>query len=136
MTIIAFDFGIKKIGIAVGENITKTGKPLNCLNAHCGTPNWNNIKKLLQYWKPEIIVVGLPLNMNGTKQDITKRSEKFAVLLKNKFNILVAMHDERLTTAEARSKFFENKNSKKLKNNIHSLSALIILESWLNQANI
>ena len=68
------------------------------------------------------------------KQNITKKKEKFASLLKNKFNILVKMHDERLTTVEARSVIFQKGGFKQLKKiNIHSLSAVIILESWLDQ---
>ncbi|WAI18914.1 MAG: Holliday junction resolvase RuvX [Buchnera aphidicola (Brevicoryne brassicae)] len=134
MIVIAFDFGIKNIGIAVGENITKKGRPLRVLNAHNGIPNWNTVKNLLKYWKPKFLIVGLPLNINGTKQNITKKTEKFARLLKNKFNILVKMHDERLTTVEARSVIFQKGGFKQLKKiNIHSLSAVIILESWLDQ---
>lgn len=134
MIVIAFDFGIKKIGVAVGENITRKGRPLSVLNANNGIPNWNTIKSLLKYWQPQILIVGLPLNINGTKQNITKKTEKFAHLLKYKFNILVKMHDERLTTVEAKSIIFEKGGFKKLKKtNIHSFSALIILESWLDQ---
>ncbi|QCI22373.1 Holliday junction resolvase RuvX [Buchnera aphidicola] len=134
MIVIAFDFGLKKIGIAVGENITKRGKPLRVLNARNGIPNWNIIKDLLKCWKPTFLIVGLPLNIDGTKQKITKKSEKFANLLKCKFNILVKMHDERLSTVEAKSIIFAQGGFKQLKKtNIHSFSAMIILESWLNQ---
>ncbi|QCI17922.1 Holliday junction resolvase RuvX [Buchnera aphidicola (Acyrthosiphon lactucae)] len=134
MIVIAFDFGIKKIGVAVGENITKKGRPLNVLNAHNGHPNWDTVKNLIQYWQPKFIIVGLPLNINGTKQKITNESEKFANLLKYKFNIVVKMHDERLTTVEAKSIIFKKNGFKGLKKEkIHSYAAKIILESWLNQ---
>ncbi|QIQ42109.1 MAG: Holliday junction resolvase RuvX [Buchnera aphidicola (Microlophium carnosum)] len=134
MIVIAFDFGIKKIGVAVGENITKKGRPLNVLNAQNGHPNWSVVKKIIQYWQPKYIIVGLPLNINGTKQDITNQSEKFANLLKYKFNIIVKMHDERLTTVEAKSIIFKKDGFKALKQDkIHSYAATIILESWLNQ---
>lgn len=134
MIIIAFDFGIKKIGVAVGENITKTARPLDVLNAQNGNPNWIIVKKLLKYWQPKFIIVGLPLNIDGTKQNITNKSEKFAQLLKNKFNILVKMHDERLSTVEAKSIIFNKGGFKALKKNkIHSFSAVVILESWFNK---
>ncbi|WAI18318.1 MAG: Holliday junction resolvase RuvX [Buchnera aphidicola (Acyrthosiphon caraganae)] len=134
MIVIAFDFGLKKIGVAVGENITKKGRPLNILNAHHGQPNWNNIKNLIQYWQPKFIIVGLPLNINGTKQNMTNKSEKFANLLKCKFNTIVKMHDERLTTVEAKSIIFKKNGFKALKQEkIHSCAAVIILESWFNQ---
>jgi len=134
MIVIAFDFGIKRIGVAVGENITKKGRPLNVLNAQNGHPNWSIVKKLIQFWQPNFIIVGLPLNINGTKQNITRKSEKFANLLQYKFKIIVKMHDERLTTVEAKSIMFKKNGFKALKKEkIHSCAATIILESWLNQ---
>lgn len=134
MIILAFDFGMKKIGVAVGENITKKGRPLKCLHAHNGYPNWHIVKCLINFWQPNFIIVGLPLNINGKKQNITKQSEKFANLLYLKFNIIVKMHDERLTTVEAKSIMFHHNGFRVLKKteNIHSYAAMIILESWLN----
>ncbi|AEO08316.1 Holliday junction resolvase RuvX [Buchnera aphidicola] len=135
MIILAFDFGIKKIGVAVGENIIKKGRPLHFLHAQNGYPNWNSVKYLINFWQPQLIIVGLPLNINGTKQIITNKSEKFANLLQSKFNIAVKMHDERLTTVEAKSILFYKNGFKALKKTekIHSYAAVIILESWLNQ---
>jgi len=134
MIAIAFDFGIKKIGVAVGENIIKKAKPLSVLNAQNGKPNWDIVNNLIQYWQPNFIIVGLPLNINGTKQSITNKSEKFANLLKNKFDIIVKMHDERLTTVEAKSIIFKKYGFKALqKETIHSYAAKIILESWFNE---
>lgn len=132
--VIAFDFGTKNIGVAVGENILKKGKALNKLTVSNGAPNWNDIKCLLNIWKPRYIVVGLPLKMDGTKQNITKKAEQFANLLKRKFNTSVKLHDERLSTKEARSLIFEKYGFKALKKDkIHSTAAVIILESWFNQ---
>ncbi|ANZ22730.1 Holliday junction resolvase [Buchnera aphidicola (Diuraphis noxia)] len=134
MIVIAFDFGTKRIGAAVGENILNKARPLNTLKAHNGAPNWDAVKRLLKHWEPQLLIVGLPLNINGTKQKITKKSEKFAFLLKYKFNIIVKMHDERLSTVEAKSIMFQTGGFKKLnRDNIHSFSAVIILESWLNK---
>ncbi|WAI11729.1 MAG: Holliday junction resolvase RuvX [Buchnera aphidicola (Macrosiphum albifrons)] len=134
MIALAFDFGIKKIGVAVGENITKKGRPLNVLNAQNGYPNWDIVNNLIQYWQPKFIIVGLPLNINGTKQHMTNKSEKFADLLKYKFDITVKMHDERLTTVEAKSIIFKKDGFKGLKaEKIHSFAATIILESWFSQ---
>ncbi|QCI18500.1 Holliday junction resolvase RuvX [Buchnera aphidicola (Aphis nasturtii)] len=132
--VIAFDFGIKNIGVAIGAKILKKGKALNKLIAYNGCPNWNDIKHLLHIWKPNCIVVGLPLNMDGTKQNITKKAEQFANLLQNKFNTSVELHDERLTTKEARSLLFHQYGFKALKKDkIHSTAAVIILESWFNK---
>ncbi|AAM68071.1 Holliday junction resolvase RuvX [Buchnera aphidicola] len=134
MIVIAFDFGLKNIGVAVGENILKKGRALNKLSAKNGSPDWNNIKNLLKIWQPKFLVVGLPLNIDGTRQDITKKAEKFAFLLKYKFNIFVYLHDERLSTKEAKSLIFKKNGFKVLKKEkIHSVAAVIILESWFNQ---
>ncbi|QCI24051.1 Holliday junction resolvase RuvX [Buchnera aphidicola (Macrosiphoniella sanborni)] len=135
MIILAFDFGIKKIGVAVGENITKRGRPLKFLHAQNGHPDWNLVKYLIHFWKPKFIIVGLPLNINGTKQTITKKSEAFAHILYTKFKIIVKMHDERLTTVEAKSILFNKSGFKSLKKRerIHSYAAVIILESWFNE---
>ncbi|QCI19062.1 Holliday junction resolvase RuvX [Buchnera aphidicola] len=133
--IIAFDFGIKNIGVAIGEKILKKGKALNKITVNKGCPNWNDIKHLFKTWQPKHVVVGLPLNMNGTRQDMTKKAEKFANLLKHKFNISVELHDERLSTKEAKSLIFNQYGFKILqKSNIHSIAAVIILESWFNQS--
>lgn len=134
MIVIAFDFGMKKIGVAVGENFLNTGKALNELPARNGNPNWKDIKCLLNIWKPKFLIVGLPLNLDGTKQNITKKAERFAFLLNQKFNIFVKLHDERLSTKEARSIIFSKGGFKAFrKNKIHSTSAVIILESWFMQ---
>lgn len=133
--IIAFDFGIKNIGVAVGENILKKGRALNKLSVYNGHPNWDDIKYLLKIWKPDCIIVGLPLNMNGTRQNMTRKAEKFAYSLKNKFNIIVKLHDERLSTKEARSLIFNKHGFKALKKDkIHSEAAVIILESWFHES--
>ena len=132
--VIAFDFGIKSIGVAVGENILKKGKALKKIPANNGCPNWNDIKYLLKIWKPNYIIVGLPLNMDGTRQNITKKAENFANLLKIKFNTSVQLHDERLSTKEARSLIFNQYGFKAFKKDkVHSTAAVIILESWFNQ---
>ncbi|WP_422667432.1 Holliday junction resolvase RuvX [Buchnera aphidicola] len=134
MIALGFDFGIKKIGVSVGEKIIKKARALDKLHAKNGSPNWIIIKNLIQYWQPKILIVGLPLNIDGTKQPITQKTEIFANKLKQKFNISVELHDERLTTVEAKSIIFYNGGFRALqKKNIDSFAAVIILESWLNQ---
>ena len=65
-TLLAFDFGTKSIGVAVGQRITGTARPLTALKANDGTPDWNLIERLLKEWQPDDVIVGLPLNMDGT----------------------------------------------------------------------
>ena len=72
-TLLGFDFGTKSIGVAVGQQLTGTARPLTALKAQEGTPDWNLIEKLLKEWQPDYVVVGLPLNMDGTEQPLTAR---------------------------------------------------------------
>ena len=82
MQILAFDFGTKKIGIAVGQTITKTSSPLAIIFNYRNKINWPEIEEILNEWKPELILVGKPLNMDGTESDIMKTVESFVKKLK------------------------------------------------------
>ncbi|WGO82927.1 Holliday junction resolvase RuvX [Arsenophonus apicola] len=133
-TIIAFDFGTLSIGIAIGQEITATARPLTAIKAKDGKPNWSEIEKILQEWQPELAIVGLPLNMDGTEQPISNQARKFANRLHGRFGIQVTLHDERLTTIEARAQLFNQGGYRALnKSKIDSISAVIILESWFEQ---
>ncbi|WP_063654132.1 Holliday junction resolvase RuvX [Candidatus Arsenophonus triatominarum] len=133
-TIIAFDFGTLSIGIAIGQEITATARPLTAIKAKDGKPNWLDIKKIIQEWQPELAIVGLPLNMDGTEQPISNQARKFANRLHGRFGIQVTLHDERLTTIEARAQLFNQGGYRALnKSKIDSISAVIILESWFEQ---
>ncbi|BGI51191.1 MAG: Holliday junction resolvase RuvX [Arsenophonus endosymbiont of Ceratovacuna japonica] len=134
--IIAFDFGIINIGIAIGQEITSTAYPLKIIKTKNTKQNWSEIKKILQEWQPKLAIIGLPLNMDGTEQQISYAARKFANNLYNRFNIQVILHDERLTTIEARTQIFNHGGYRALnKKNIDSISAIIILESWMKQNN-
>ncbi len=106
-TLLAFDFGTKSIGVAVGQRITGTARPLPAIKAQDGTPDWNIIERLLKEWQPDEIIVGLPLNMDGTEQPLTARARNFANRIHGRFGVDVKLHDERLRTVEARSGLFE-----------------------------
>ncbi|MFU2090300.1 Holliday junction resolvase RuvX [Avibacterium avium] len=131
ITALAFDFGTKSIGCAVGQSITGSAQPLPAFKAQDGIPNWVAIEKCLTEWKPNIVVVGLPLNMDGTEQPLTQRTRKFANRLHGRFGVTVTLQDERLTTTEARAEIFQRGGFKALgKGKVDSISACIILESW------
>lgn len=130
-TVIAFDFGTYSIGCAVGQSITCTAQSLASFKAQDGIPNWEEIAKVLQEWTPDLLIVGLPLNMDGTEQPITQRAKKFANRLNGRFNLPVLLQDERLTTVEAKSEIFARGGYKALKKGkVDSISACLILESW------
>ncbi|CDG22185.1 putative Holliday junction resolvase [Xenorhabdus poinarii G6] len=133
-TIIAFDFGTHSIGAAIGQEITGTARALSAFKANEGSPNWVLIEKLLQEWQPDLVIVGLPLNMDGTEQPVTAQARKFANRIHGRFGVPVELHDERLTTVEARSHLFDHGGFKALnKGRVDSVSAVIILESWFEQ---
>ena len=130
-TALAFDFGVKSIGCAVGQSITGTAQALSAFKANDGIPDWSKIEKCLAEWQPKIVIVGLPLNMDGTEQEITQRARKFSQRIHGRFLVPVELHDERLSTAEARAEIFSRGGFKALdKGKIDSISACIILESW------
>ena len=128
----AFDFGTKSIGSAIGQDITGTASPLKAFKANDGIPNWDDIEKQIKEWQPNLIVVGLPTDLHGKDLDvIAPRAIKFGKRLQGRFGVEVEMHDERLSTTEARSDLFSMGGYKALsKGNVDCQSAVIILESW------
>ncbi|TKI03091.1 Holliday junction resolvase RuvX [Martelella alba] len=133
-TVMAFDFGTRSIGAAIGQDITRTARPLTALKARDGVPDWSRVEKLLQEWRPDLVVVGLPLNMDGSEQPLTQQARKFANRLHGRFGFQVLLHDERLTTVEARAGLFEHGGFRALdKGRIDAGSAVVILESWFEQ---
>ncbi|MCT8703834.1 Holliday junction resolvase RuvX [Glaesserella parasuis] len=133
-TVLAFDFGTNSIGCAVGQSITGTAQGLPAFKAQDGIPNWEQIGKVIAQWQPDLLVVGLPLNMDGTEQPLTQRAKKFANRLNGRFNLPVELQDERLTTVEAKSEIFTRGGFKALKKGkVDAISACLILESWFEQ---
>ncbi|UVK78913.1 MAG: ribonuclease H-like domain containing nuclease [Sodalis sp. Ffu] len=131
----AFDFGTKSIGVAIGGSITCTAQPLTALKARDGVPDWQQVIKIFNEWQPNTVVVGLPLNMDGSEQLFTARARKFANRLYGRFSVEVVLHDERLSTVDARADLFKRWGYRKLqKSQVDAVSAVIILESWLEQA--
>lgn len=132
-TLMGFDFGTKSIGVAVGQSITGTASPLSALKAQDGVPNWPYVEALLKEWQPTLLVVGLPLNMDGTEQPLTQRAKKFGNRLHGRFGLPVQFQDERLTSTAARETLFAEGGYRKLeKGLVDSQAALIILEDFLN----
>ncbi len=132
-TLLGFDFGTKSIGVAVGQQLTGTARPLTALKAQEGTPDWNLIEKLLKEWQPDYVVVGLPLNMDGTEQPLTARARKFANRLHGRFGVRVELQDERLSTVEARADLFKRGGFRALQNGqVDSQSAVLILHDWFD----
>lgn len=132
--LLGFDFGTKRIGVAVGQTVTRTARPLETIKATNGEPQWDAVAKIIKNWRPDALVVGIPLNMDGTEQPVTQYARHFAEALQERFKIPVYGVDERLTTKDAREKIFSKGGYKALQNGqVDSVAAQLILETWFMQ---
>ena len=133
-TILAFDFGTSQIGAAVGQTVTTTATELATIKARDGIPNWETVKGVIEEWRPDLLVVGLPLNMDGSKFELTNRARKFANRLREKFIITVELVDERLSTVAAKEELFSRgEKFDHRKNPVDSIAARLILETWFEE---
>ncbi len=131
--VLAFDFGMKRIGVAVGQTVTKTANAYGMLKAEQGQPNWQALQKIIDEWNPIALIVGMPLNMDGSEQPITKKAKAFAEAIEEHTKLPVYAIDERLTTVEARDRIFEQEGYKGLqKASVDAMAAKIMLEAWLH----
>lgn len=129
--IMGFDFGTKRIGVAIGVSITATASPLQTIAAEDGLPNWSQIEALCKEWQVDAFVVGFPTNIDGSEQKISERASQFGKALEKRFKLPVHYVDERLTTVEAKQLLFESGGYKKLKvSEIDSFAAKLILEQF------
>lgn len=126
-TVLAFDFGLRNIGVATGQAITRTAGEVTTLKARDGVPDWSVIDTLIQDWRPDLLLVGLPLNMDATMSDMARRAARFARRLSARSGIAVELVDERLSSFEARGL---SRNLDKQ----HAIAARLIAESYLNRA--
>jgi putative Holliday junction resolvase len=132
--ILSFDFGEKRIGVAVGNNLTKSSHPLETINTALNSERYKIIEQLIQLWSPIHIVIGLPLNDDGSISKMSLLAKKFATKLKNKFNLSFSLVDERFTSTEAESILkITQKNFKKRKLVVDQVAAQIILDSYFER---
>lgn len=132
--LMAFDFGMKRIGVAIGQTLTKSARPLDTISAKNGDPDWKIVEKLIKKWLPEALIVGIPLNMNGTFQPISYDAKRFAELLRTRFQLPVYEVDERLTTKDARERLFTEGGYKALQGGqVDQVAAQLILQNWFDE---
>jgi putative Holliday junction resolvase len=136
-TLICFDYGKKRIGVAVGQEMTHTASPLETLNTIAGEPDWSSISRIIEQWRPGAIIIGLPLNKDGSETDITKRVKQFSLQVQDRYNLPVYFTDERLSSVEAEN-LIENRASlsrktRRDKGTVDKFAANIILQAWLDQ---
>ena len=127
MQIIAFDYGEKKIGVAVGQTSTNTSSPLQIIFNKDNKTNWASISSLLDEWKPDLILLGKPLNMDGSESEIMKKVDKFYKELKSIYDADIEFVDERLTTFEAREILKDEKQD-----NVDAHAAKILIDNWFD----
>ena len=128
--VMAFDFGLKHIGIAIGQDVTKTASTFYSISARDGEPDWSELDKIVKEWKPDIFVVGDPLNMDGSRSKIQDLSDRFSNSLNKRYDIQVEKTDERLSSREAKERLEALQIGTRDSSNKHSISAQVILEDW------
>jgi putative Holliday junction resolvase len=130
--ILGLDFGYKKIGVAIGQTVTKTASPLLTIPAIKGIPDKFIFNRLISTWEPSSLIVGFPLTLNGEVQKVTEQVNKFVKYLKKIYLIPIYLIDERLSSYEARIYMKTKLIDKKNKIKTDSIAACIILEDWFN----
>nr|WP_051961889.1 Holliday junction resolvase RuvX [Methylobacter sp. BBA5.1] len=133
-TYLGFDFGNKKIGVAVGQTTTGTASPLQTIRSINQAPNWDIIGKLIQQWRPAGLVVGVSRQADGSDNPVTPRMLKFCRQLEGRYQLPVYQQDESLSTFEAKQMLFDEVgvNAAKLWEVQDQLAAQLILQTWLN----
>ena len=134
-TVLAFDFGLKQIGIAFGQTITNQSTGIKIIKAKNGIPNWDEIKTIVEEWNPNTLIVGLPVNMDDSESDMSSQARAFAKGLKDRTHKSVKLMDERLSSREAKNKVkevFKNFDATKADH----IAAAFILQSYLNDPKL
>ncbi|MCG8037825.1 MAG: Holliday junction resolvase RuvX [Candidatus Thiodiazotropha taylori] len=129
-TLLGFDFGTRKIGVAVGQTLTGTATPLETLELVNHKPDWVRIEELINEWQPQALVVGLPLDVDDSETDATQPALRFSRQLEGRFHLTVYLADERFTSFEARDRL--GHRAKRLED-YDAVAAKLILETWFNE---
>jgi len=127
-SVLGFDYGRKRIGVAVGQTVSGSATALTTVSARDGQPDWRSISALIQDWQPELLVVGLPLSMDGSEHELTQAARRFGNRLAGRYNLPVEFVDERLTSVEAEARQVRPPRP----GDIDKIAAQIILQDWLD----
>ena len=132
--ILGFDFGLRRIGVAVGQTATHTASSLETVS-HAREPDWTAITRLVKEWKPTTLLVGLPLGPDGEETEMSKAARRFGAALQKRFSLEVSYADERLSSRAAEDRFADLRASgrarRKDAKQLDAMAAQIILENWL-----
>ncbi|MBI5041966.1 MAG: Holliday junction resolvase RuvX [Gammaproteobacteria bacterium] len=127
-TLLGFDFGAHRIDVAVGQRITGTASAMTTLAARDGQPDWTQVAQLIATWQPDALVVGLPLQLDGSRSTVTEAAERFARRLEGRFRLPVYLYDERLSSHAAEHWSSEHTR----RGSLDEVAAQIILQDWLD----
>ncbi len=136
ITLLGFDFGCKRVGVATAQTLTHTTRPLTTVAVHQEQPEWSKIQQLISEWQPQQLIVGLPLNEDGSEHRISQLARKFAHQLEKRYQLPVALIDERLTSQEAEAILMQQRKAGKIRRRaakaaIDQIAAEIILRTWM-----
>ena len=130
-TVLAFDFGEKRIGVATGETLLGSAHPLTVIHASSNDDRFAAIGKLVDEWRPERLVVGLPTHADGTPHEMTRLASKFGERLARRFSLPVSFADERLTSRGAEARLRETgRDTRGAKAVVDAVAAQLILQTW------
>ena len=134
LTLLAFDYGLRHIGVAVGQTLISSSNPAGIVRARDGVPDWNAVAKLIKEWQPQLLLVGLPLNMDGTDSPMSLRARKFSRQLQEKHKVAVELVDERLSSFAAKQTRKETQSSIYFgRDTVDAEAACIILQDYYNR---
>ncbi len=136
--VLAFDFGLRRIGVACGDTVSRTASPLEALASGPSGPRWELIGSLLREWQPDLAVVGLPYNVDGSDSPMTSAARGFAAELARRYALEVAMVDERYSSREAAARLKSARESglrrrRVAKADVDAAAASVILERWFTE---
>jgi putative holliday junction resolvase len=134
--VLGFDYGARRIGVAAGDTLTDGARPLGVVPAASGIPDWTALTRYVREWGPEVLVVGVPYNMDGTPGQLTDAALEFAAELARRFPLEVVTVDERLSSREAedilRGQRASGARTRRVRHgDVDSAAACVLVEQWL-----
>ncbi len=136
-TLMAFDYGSKRIGVAIGQQLTATARPLDTVAVRQNKPDWDHLSRLLEEWHPELLLIGLPLTEDGGEQEMSIAARRFANRLHGRYQLPVELVDERFSSIEAEEIVVKARRNGRLKKSsvkqaIDQVAASLIIQSWFD----
>jgi len=135
-TIMAFDYGSKRIGVAIGQQLSASSRPLDTIAVRQNKPDWDHISRLLKEWQPDLLLIGLPLTEDGGEQEMSIAARRFANRLNGRYQLPVELVDERYSSIEAEEIIVEARRKGRLKKSkvkqaVDQIAAKLIIQTWL-----